>query len=66
MSLLSSTNTMHDLTITLGFNLCFNVLSARYGISNLDAAIEGASDDMTVVDAASLRRQVITAPNKKT
>ncbi|GAB1285158.1 Mitochondrial fission factor [Apodemus speciosus] len=28
-----------------------------YGISNLDAAIEGASDDMTVVDAASLRRQ---------
>ncbi|XP_052047983.1 mitochondrial fission factor isoform X7 [Apodemus sylvaticus] len=31
----------------------------RYGISNLDAAIEGASDDMTVVDAASLRRQII-------
>ncbi|XP_029394385.1 mitochondrial fission factor isoform X12 [Mus pahari] len=30
-----------------------------YGISNLDAAIEGASDDMTVVDAASLRRQII-------
>ncbi|MEJ1272096.1 mitochondrial fission factor [Cricetulus griseus] len=29
----------------------------RYGISNIDAAIEGASDDMTVVDAASLRRQ---------
>ncbi|XP_076406055.1 mitochondrial fission factor isoform X5 [Peromyscus maniculatus bairdii] len=31
----------------------------RYGISNIDAAIEGASDDMTVVDAASLRRQII-------
>lgn len=30
-----------------------------YGISNLDAAVEGASDDMTVVDAASLRRQII-------
>lgn len=30
-----------------------------YGISNIDAAIEGASDDMTVVDAASLRRQII-------
>ncbi|XP_034376951.1 mitochondrial fission factor isoform X3 [Arvicanthis niloticus] len=33
--------------------------NVRYGISNLDAAIEGASDDMTVVDAASLRRQII-------
>lgn len=32
---------------------------SMYGISNLDAAIEGASDDMTVVDAASLRRQII-------
>ncbi|XP_040609147.1 mitochondrial fission factor isoform X11 [Mesocricetus auratus] len=31
----------------------------RYGISHIDAAIEGASDDMTVVDAASLRRQII-------
>ncbi|XP_008565546.1 PREDICTED: mitochondrial fission factor isoform X5 [Galeopterus variegatus] len=31
----------------------------RYGISNIDAAIEGTSDDMTVVDAASLRRQII-------
>ncbi|XP_026641257.1 mitochondrial fission factor isoform X7 [Microtus ochrogaster] len=30
-----------------------------YGISSIDAAIEGASDDMTVVDAASLRRQII-------
>ncbi|XP_040609150.1 mitochondrial fission factor isoform X14 [Mesocricetus auratus] len=30
-----------------------------YGISHIDAAIEGASDDMTVVDAASLRRQII-------
>ncbi|XP_076406056.1 mitochondrial fission factor isoform X6 [Peromyscus maniculatus bairdii] len=33
--------------------------NVRYGISNIDAAIEGASDDMTVVDAASLRRQII-------
>lgn len=32
---------------------------SMYGISNLDAAVEGASDDMTVVDAASLRRQII-------
>ncbi|XP_036028802.1 mitochondrial fission factor isoform X10 [Peromyscus eremicus] len=32
---------------------------SMYGISNIDAAIEGASDDMTVVDAASLRRQII-------
>ncbi|XP_073927983.1 mitochondrial fission factor isoform X5 [Castor canadensis] len=31
----------------------------RYGISNIDATIEGTSDDMTVVDAASLRRQII-------
>lgn len=33
--------------------------NVRYGISTLDAAIEGASDDITVVDAASLRRQII-------
>ncbi|XP_055472289.1 mitochondrial fission factor isoform X5 [Psammomys obesus] len=33
--------------------------NVRYGISNIDAAIEGASDDVTVVDAASLRRQII-------
>uniref|UniRef100_A0A8C2VDR7 Mitochondrial fission factor n=1 Tax=Chinchilla lanigera TaxID=34839 RepID=A0A8C2VDR7_CHILA len=31
----------------------------RYGLSNVDAAIEGAADDMTAVDAASLRRQII-------
>ncbi|XP_049624276.1 mitochondrial fission factor isoform X8 [Suncus etruscus] len=31
----------------------------RYGISNLDTTIEGTSEDMTVVDAASLRRQII-------
>ncbi|KAG8520919.1 Mitochondrial fission factor [Galemys pyrenaicus] len=31
----------------------------RYGISNIDATIETTSDDMTVVDAASLRRQII-------
>ncbi|XP_029415930.1 mitochondrial fission factor isoform X4 [Nannospalax galili] len=31
----------------------------RYGISNIDATIEGPSDDVTVGDAASLRRQII-------
>ncbi|KAM6356799.1 mitochondrial fission factor isoform 2-T2 [Alca torda] len=31
----------------------------RYGISNLDTTLEGTPDDMTVVDAASLRRQII-------
>ncbi|KAM4836152.1 mitochondrial fission factor isoform 9-T10 [Thomomys bottae] len=30
-----------------------------YAISNIDATVEGTSDDMTVVDAASLRRQII-------
>ncbi|XP_045415437.1 mitochondrial fission factor isoform X7 [Lemur catta] len=32
---------------------------SMYGISGIDATIEGTSDDMTVVDAASLRRQII-------
>lgn len=32
---------------------------SMYGISNLDTTIEGTSEDMTVVDAASLRRQII-------
>ncbi|XP_074047334.1 mitochondrial fission factor isoform X6 [Macrotis lagotis] len=31
----------------------------RYGISTLDTTIEGTPDDVTVVDAASLRRQII-------
>ncbi|EHB00625.1 Mitochondrial fission factor [Heterocephalus glaber] len=31
----------------------------RYGISNIDPTVEGAADDMNVVDAASLRRQII-------
>ncbi|XP_062049058.1 mitochondrial fission factor isoform X9 [Lepus europaeus] len=31
----------------------------RYGISNIDTTIEATSEDMTVVDAASLRRQII-------
>uniref|UniRef100_A0A8I5TJQ3 Mitochondrial fission factor n=3 Tax=Pongo abelii TaxID=9601 RepID=A0A8I5TJQ3_PONAB len=30
-----------------------------YGISNIDTTTEGTSDDLTVVDAASLRRQII-------
>nr|XP_012301587.1 mitochondrial fission factor isoform X8 [Aotus nancymaae] len=33
--------------------------NVRYGISNIDSTIEGTSDDLTVVDAASLRRQII-------
>ncbi|KAF4026945.1 hypothetical protein G4228_019408 [Cervus hanglu yarkandensis] len=33
--------------------------NVRYGISNIDAMIEGTSEDMTVVDAASLRLQII-------
>ncbi|XP_053775112.1 mitochondrial fission factor isoform X5 [Desmodus rotundus] len=33
--------------------------NVRYGISNIDAAVEGTADDMTVVDAVSLRRQII-------
>ncbi|XP_034636697.1 mitochondrial fission factor isoform X4 [Trachemys scripta elegans] len=31
----------------------------RYGLSNLDTTLEGTPDDMSVVDAASLRRQII-------
>ncbi|KAM4895183.1 mitochondrial fission factor isoform 8-T8 [Sylvia borin] len=30
-----------------------------YGLSNCDTTLEGTPDDMTVVDAASLRRQII-------
>ncbi|XP_040495585.1 mitochondrial fission factor isoform X7 [Ursus americanus] len=33
--------------------------NVRHGMSHLDTTIEGTSDDMTVVDAASLRRQII-------
>ncbi|XP_037764506.1 mitochondrial fission factor isoform X5 [Chelonia mydas] len=33
--------------------------NTRYGLSNLDATLEGTPDDMSVVDAASLRRQII-------
>ncbi|NXP45765.1 MFF factor, partial [Heliornis fulica] len=33
--------------------------NTRYGLSNLDSTLEGTPDDMTVVDAASLRRQII-------
>ncbi|XP_017516157.1 mitochondrial fission factor isoform X16 [Manis pentadactyla] len=32
---------------------------SMHGISNIDTTTEGTSDDMTVVDAASLRRQII-------
>ncbi|NXY85018.1 MFF factor, partial [Alcedo cyanopectus] len=33
--------------------------NTRYGLSNLDTTLEGTPDDLTVVDAASLRRQII-------
>ncbi|XP_065603998.1 mitochondrial fission factor isoform X7 [Cyrtonyx montezumae] len=33
--------------------------NTRYGLSNVDTTLEGTPDDMTVVDAASLRRQII-------
>ncbi|NXS58782.1 MFF factor, partial [Brachypteracias leptosomus] len=33
--------------------------STRFGLSSLEAALEGTPDDVTVVDAASLRRQII-------
>ncbi|XP_074954870.1 mitochondrial fission factor isoform X3 [Phalacrocorax aristotelis] len=33
--------------------------NTRYGLSTLDTMLEGTPDDMTVVDAASLRRQII-------
>ncbi|XP_008941067.1 PREDICTED: mitochondrial fission factor-like, partial [Merops nubicus] len=33
--------------------------NTRYSLSNLDTTLEGTPDDMTVVDAASLRRQII-------
>lgn len=45
-------------------NLCMDEttklspLLDRYGLSNVDTPLEGTPDDMTVVDAASLRRQV--------
>lgn len=32
---------------------------SMYGVPNIEAAIEGTADDMTLVDAASLRRQII-------
>uniref|UniRef100_A0A8B9GCE9 Mitochondrial fission factor n=1 Tax=Amazona collaria TaxID=241587 RepID=A0A8B9GCE9_9PSIT len=31
----------------------------KYGLSSFDTALEGTPDDMTLVDAASLRRQII-------
>ncbi|NXF04308.1 MFF factor, partial [Smithornis capensis] len=33
--------------------------NTRYGLTNFDTTVEGTPDDMTVVDAASLRRQII-------
>ncbi|XP_069474296.1 mitochondrial fission factor isoform X1 [Ambystoma mexicanum] len=33
--------------------------NTRYGLATLDSTLEGTPDDMTVVDAASLRRQII-------
>lgn len=39
-------------------NTKLSPLLDRYGLSNMDTPLEGTPDDMTVVDAASLRRQV--------
>ncbi|XP_075057753.1 mitochondrial fission factor isoform X1 [Mixophyes fleayi] len=33
--------------------------NARYAVSSLDATMDGTPDDLTLVDAASLRRQII-------
>ncbi|XP_061861412.1 mitochondrial fission factor isoform X5 [Colius striatus] len=33
--------------------------NTRYGLSSFDTTLEGTPDDLTVVDAASLRRQII-------
>ncbi|XP_054838771.1 mitochondrial fission factor isoform X2 [Eublepharis macularius] len=44
-SAVTSSNLLHDNT--------------RYGLSNVDTTFEGTPEDMTVVDAASLRRQII-------
>lgn len=60
-------NTWRDLPDTLSYSntkLYFCFSSARHGMSHLDTTIEGTSDDMTVVDAASLRRQVVNIPDK--
>uniref|UniRef100_W5MTP8 Mitochondrial fission factor n=1 Tax=Lepisosteus oculatus TaxID=7918 RepID=W5MTP8_LEPOC len=43
----SSSNPLHDSRYLL------------FGLSTLDSTLEGTPDDMTVVDAASLRRQII-------
>ncbi|MBN3320481.1 MFF factor, partial [Atractosteus spatula] len=47
----SSSNPLHD-------SRHFFLLE-RFGLSTLDSTLEGTPDDMTVVDAASLRRQII-------
>ncbi|XP_077204967.1 mitochondrial fission factor isoform X4 [Paroedura picta] len=44
-SAVTSSNLLHDNT--------------RYGLSSVDTTFEGTPEDMTVVDAASLRRQII-------
>uniref|UniRef100_A0A5G2QIV2 Mitochondrial fission factor n=2 Tax=Sus scrofa TaxID=9823 RepID=A0A5G2QIV2_PIG len=41
------------------FQAALSAPEYTYGISNIDTTVEGTSDDMTVVDAASLRRQII-------
>uniref|UniRef100_A0A2K5RKE8 Mitochondrial fission factor n=1 Tax=Cebus imitator TaxID=2715852 RepID=A0A2K5RKE8_CEBIM len=43
----------------VGRNRQLSVVISSYGTSNIDTTIEGTLDDMTVVDAASLRRQII-------
>ncbi|KAM6931902.1 mitochondrial fission factor homolog B isoform 1-T1 [Lycodopsis pacificus] len=47
----SSTNPLHDSRMT--------VLSSRLALSTYEATLDAGSDDMTVVDATTLRRQLI-------
>ncbi|XP_023563456.1 mitochondrial fission factor-like [Octodon degus] len=50
---------MNENAVRQSGQLVRNDAISVYGISNVDARIEGTTDGMTVVDAASLRRQII-------
>lgn len=44
-------------TISVSYNM--NNVYGRYALATLDSTLEGGADDMAVVDATSLRRQVL-------
>lgn len=44
-------------TISVSYEV--NNVSGRYALATLDSTLEGGADDMAVVDATSLRRQVL-------